>query len=380
MADPDEPSDAELLWMVPTAGEMTLEACGLTTLETPVDPYCYLPRSLDDLIAAIDDPIGQPGPVNPTSLGPVGAPDPNPDRTQPEPPDHPAAGSSQEPSAGTSTDVGQPRKSAGRPTELIAGQAKTIWARRLGGESVRALADEFGFSEQIVRSAFRRQADAAAKEPGPRSLVLNPRGEVRPKSAAPTGVVSGEGAGDGADRPEGTVGPEVESEPWRSFAEQLRQAHSRWDAGRRQEAIELAGQVVDASALLLGDKDPRSLTLRADLAVWRGKAGDAGGAVAELETVLAGRKMVLGHQHADTRETQAILGRWRDVVKAADLGARPSDGRRRGAPMKIDHDAAQTIRDRFRDGERQDDLAREFEVNVTTINRVIRGLRSVPRQ
>lgn len=61
----------------------------------------------------------------------------------------------------------------------------------------------------------------------------------------------------------------------------------------------------------LGPDHPDTLTLRHDLASWRGQAGDVAGAVGEYRALLADCLRVLGPEHPDTLTTRNNLARWR---------------------------------------------------------------------
>ena len=63
---------------------------------------------------------------------------------------------------------------------------------------------------------------------------------------------------------------------------------------------------------MLGPDHPDTLTTRDNLAGWRGEAGDAAGAAAAFEEVLADRLRVLGPDHPDTLTTRHNLAQWRE--------------------------------------------------------------------
>jgi hypothetical protein len=272
-------------------------------------------------------------------------------------------------------------------------RAKRIWVQRLGGQSAGALAAEFGVTERTIRRIFRKQALSATGAPEPLGLVLNLPGEEQPRSAVPAAAIRGDGdligqlgqvnptpgAGPGAGRQAGPTAPAAETASGTDLGHltaQLQEARAHWDAGRRQEAIAQAGQVAVSSALLLGDLHPRTLAIRADLAVWRGQAGDMVGAVEGLEAVLTGRMVVLGRSHAVTLATRVSLGRWRKSALAATIATlTPSRQRRFGSRAKLNEDQISTIRNRYLGGESASALASEFGVNHTTIRRAITGIR-----
>src|SRR5512144_719266 len=67
---------------------------------------------------------------------------------------------------------------------------------------------------------------------------------------------------------------------------------------------------------VLGPDHPATLTTRANLAYWRGEAGDPAGAAAGFADLLPERLRVLGPDHPDTLTTRANLAYWRG--KAGD--------------------------------------------------------------
>ena len=65
------------------------------------------------------------------------------------------------------------------------------------------------------------------------------------------------------------------------------------------------------SSSTVGADHPDTLYARNILAHWRGQAGDAAGAVAEYEALLADQQRVLGPDHPDTLNTRDNLTHWR---------------------------------------------------------------------
>jgi len=59
-----------------------------------------------------------------------------------------------------------------------------------------------------------------------------------------------------------------------------------------------------------GPEHPRTLTLRNDLAIWTGRAGDAAGARDQFAALLPVRERVQGPEHPGTLATRANLARW----------------------------------------------------------------------
>jgi hypothetical protein len=62
---------------------------------------------------------------------------------------------------------------------------------------------------------------------------------------------------------------------------------------------------------VLGPDHPSILITRSNLASWRGRAGDAAGAVTAFEQLLTDRLRVLGPDHPDTLLTRSNLAYWR---------------------------------------------------------------------
>jgi hypothetical protein len=61
---------------------------------------------------------------------------------------------------------------------------------------------------------------------------------------------------------------------------------------------------------VLGPKHPDTLTNRANLARWTGRAGDAVGARDQFAALLPNCERVLGPEHPDTLAYRASLARW----------------------------------------------------------------------
>ena len=95
----------------------------------------------------------------------------------------------------------------------------------------------------------------------------------------------------------------------------------------RGEAGDAAGAVAELTTLLadhqrvLGADHPATLSTWGNLAYWRGEAGDAAGAVAELTALLADHLSVLGPDHPDTLTTRHNLARWRGETGDAAVAA-----------------------------------------------------------
>ncbi|MEU7642099.1 tetratricopeptide repeat protein, partial [Streptomyces sp. NPDC039016] len=76
---------------------------------------------------------------------------------------------------------------------------------------------------------------------------------------------------------------------------------------------------------VLGSDHPETLTTRADLAWWRGQAGDPRGAAAAYEQVVEDRLRVLGPEHPGTLAARADFAYWQAMagytVRPARAGA-----------------------------------------------------------
>ncbi|MGW0587204.1 tetratricopeptide repeat protein [Streptosporangium sp. NPDC002607] len=68
---------------------------------------------------------------------------------------------------------------------------------------------------------------------------------------------------------------------------------------------------------LLGPNHSDTLSTRENLAFWRGRAGDAAGAVATLQEVLSDRLRVLGTDHPATLTLRRDLAYWREQAGLA---------------------------------------------------------------
>ncbi|WP_344178952.1 tetratricopeptide repeat protein [Streptomyces albidochromogenes] len=98
---------------------------------------------------------------------------------------------------------------------------------------------------------------------------------------------------------------------------------ARW----RGAAGDVAGAATATAELLadrlrvLGPDHPDTLTARHNLASWRGVAGDADGAATAFAELLADRLRVLGPDHPDTLTTRANLAHWRGETGDAEGAA-----------------------------------------------------------
>ncbi|MGW2108321.1 tetratricopeptide repeat protein, partial [Streptomyces sp. NPDC001948] len=71
-------------------------------------------------------------------------------------------------------------------------------------------------------------------------------------------------------------------------------AHWRGNAGDAAGAVAAFEELLADRLRMLGPDHPYTLATRSNLAYWRGEAGDAAGAVAAFEELLADRLRVLG--------------------------------------------------------------------------------------
>jgi hypothetical protein len=84
------------------------------------------------------------------------------------------------------------------------------------------------------------------------------------------------------------------------------------------EAIEYFQRLDDTAKRLLGPDHPDAMTARHELALWLGQGGNASGAAAQYEGLLADRLRLLGPDHPDTLMTRGNLALWHG--KADDPG------------------------------------------------------------
>jgi hypothetical protein len=90
-----------------------------------------------------------------------------------------------------------------------------------------------------------------------------------------------------------------------------RTGRSLGGCGLVDAAIKHGVQLVSDAHHHLGPDHPGTLTSRADLAYWRGEAGDPAGAVTAFEQLLTDMHRVLGPDHAHTLTIRANLAYWR---------------------------------------------------------------------
>ncbi len=94
----------------------------------------------------------------------------------------------------------------------------------------------------------------------------------------------------------------------------FRTGRSLGDAGLVAEAGRYYTHLAEQAHQHLGPDHPGTLLARHELARWRGEGGDAAGAVAAFELLLADRMRVLGPDHPETLTTRHELARWRGMV------------------------------------------------------------------
>ncbi|GAB7110710.1 hypothetical protein JCM4814A_90270 [Streptomyces phaeofaciens JCM 4814] len=66
------------------------------------------------------------------------------------------------------------------------------------------------------------------------------------------------------------------------------------------EQWEACQELLADEARVFGKDHPETLSARANLARWKGEAGDSAGAAAAFEQLLADRQRVLGNNHPET--------------------------------------------------------------------------------
>ncbi|MFF3959540.1 DUF3710 domain-containing protein [Streptomyces sp. NPDC001890] len=99
-------------------------------------------------------------------------------------------------------------------------------------------------------------------------------------------------------------------------------AHWRGEAGDAAGAVAAFEELLADRLRMLGPDHPYTLATRSNLAYWRGEAGDAAGAVAAFEELLADRLRMLGPNHLSTLATRHSLAHWRgEAGEAAGAAA-----------------------------------------------------------
>jgi hypothetical protein len=91
----------------------------------------------------------------------------------------------------------------------------------------------------------------------------------------------------------------------------LTAGNSLGNAGLVAAAADYHGELHATAAQFLGPDHRDTLTIRGNLAWWRGQAGDPAAAAAAAEALLADRERVLGADHPDTLANRADLAYWR---------------------------------------------------------------------
>ncbi|MDX3187771.1 FxSxx-COOH system tetratricopeptide repeat protein [Streptomyces sp. MN03-5084-2B] len=91
----------------------------------------------------------------------------------------------------------------------------------------------------------------------------------------------------------------------------FRLADSLEDTGLLESAIFATQRLHRQAVTRLGPNHPTTLSARHNIAHWRGKAGDPGGAVTALKELLADRLRVLGPDHPHTLITRSSIAYWR---------------------------------------------------------------------
>ena len=88
-------------------------------------------------------------------------------------------------------------------------------------------------------------------------------------------------------------------------------AEWRGQAGDAAGAATALEELLTDRLRVLGPDHPDTLTTRHNLAYWRGQTGDAGGAATAFEELLTDRLRVLGADHPDTLDARHFLAYWR---------------------------------------------------------------------
>jgi hypothetical protein len=91
----------------------------------------------------------------------------------------------------------------------------------------------------------------------------------------------------------------------------FRAGRSLGECGLVDAAVDYWTEMEAEARATLGVDHPDTLTIRNDLAYWRGVAGDPVGAAAAFEQLLTDRLRVLGADHPDTLDTRNNLAYWR---------------------------------------------------------------------
>ena len=82
------------------------------------------------------------------------------------------------------------------------------------------------------------------------------------------------------------------------------------DRGDYAAALEVQRLLVEERERSLGAEHPATLTARASLAHWTGKAGDAAGARDQFAALVPASERVLGPEHPDSLTDRANLAAW----------------------------------------------------------------------
>lgn len=97
----------------------------------------------------------------------------------------------------------------------------------------------------------------------------------------------------------------------------LRAGRRLGESGQVSAAAHYLADLAERAAARLGPDHPDTLTVRSDLARWRGVAGNAMGAAIALEALLLDRLRIQGPDHPDTLATRHQLAVWR--AEAGDI-------------------------------------------------------------
>ncbi|MGC5278794.1 hypothetical protein [Actinomadura citrea] len=112
----------------------------------------------------------------------------------------------------------------------------------------------------------------------------------------------------------GSFGPD---DPY-TLAARANLAYWRGEAGDAAGAAAALQELLADLLRVLGPHHPNTLRTRHNLATWRGEPGDAAGAAAALQELLADLLRVLGPHHPNTQRARGNLAYWRKLERGAD--------------------------------------------------------------
>ncbi|WP_329087765.1 tetratricopeptide repeat protein [Streptosporangium sp. NBC_01469] len=95
-----------------------------------------------------------------------------------------------------------------------------------------------------------------------------------------------------------------------SYLALFRSGESLGEMGLVREALSYWQKIHQTANSLLGPEHSSTLLARENIALWRGRSGNASGATAALSELLADRRRILGPDHPDTLSTRNTLAYW----------------------------------------------------------------------